>query len=195
MIGMTRSLATQTDQTLQFLKRCFIAVIAAAVLAWAGWWAVKHVLWFTPAGTDIAHVVGGAVAVNETLLTPPQAYRNIRITEPQMSMLSRTAQQKLADFYIGGPLKQWRDIARLTLNAKDLHWGKTTAWMTWWRVEWVHLGELTLLPGSATATVSAEFRSNGGATNRVNYTYHLVHSKIGWRINREDWEFQPGDGP
>jgi hypothetical protein len=152
-------------------------------------------MWLTPAGSNIAQVVDGAVVVNETLLTPPQAYRNVRITKTQMSGLAHSAQLKLAEFYVGDRLTYWRDIARQTLNANELLWGKTTAWMTWWRVDWVHLGELTLLPGSATATVSAEFRSNRDAINRVNYTYHLVPSKAGWRIDREDWEFQPGFGP
>jgi hypothetical protein len=172
-----------------------VAVTAVAIVFWAGWWGFKHVMWLTPAGSNIAQVVDGAVVVNETLLTPPQAYRNVRITKTQMSGLAHSAQLKLAEFYVGDRLTYWRDIARQTLNANELLWGKTTAWMTWWRVDWVHLGELTLLPGSATATVSAEFRSNRDAINRVNYTYHLVPSKAGWRIDREDWEFQPGFGP
>jgi hypothetical protein len=101
-------------------------------------------MWWTPAGHDIARALRGAVGVNETLLTPPQAYRNVRITAAEMSRRSQIAQRKLADYYTGSPLTSWREIARRTLNPKDLHWGTTTAWMTWWRVDWVHLGERIL---------------------------------------------------
>jgi hypothetical protein len=154
-------------------------------------------MWWTPTGHDIAHVVRGAVAVNETVLTPPEAYRNVRVTTMQMSVLTRTAQGTLADYYVGKLLTNWRDIAHRTLNLRDLHWGKTAAWMTQWRVDWIRLGELNLLPGSATAraTASAEFQSNRGAINRLDYTYHLVRSQVGWRIDQEESNFQPGYGP
>jgi hypothetical protein len=69
--------------------------------------------------------------------------------------------------------------------------------MTWWRVDWVHLGELSLLPGSATAaaTASMEVRSNKGYISRMDYTFHLAHTTIGWRIDQEQSEFELGYGP
>ena len=191
----TANTAAQAHRTSRTARWVIVASIAALVLGWAGWWGVKHVMWWTPAGHDIARAMRGAVGVNETLLTPPQAYRNVRITAAEMSRRSQIAQRKLADYYTGSPLTSWREIARRTLNPKDLHWGKTTAWMTWWRVDWVHLGELTLLPRSAAATASVEVRSNAGAINRMDYTFHLVDSRVGWRIDREESEFQLGYGP
>jgi hypothetical protein len=194
---ITASTAAQVRRTSRTARRLIVASIAALVVAWTGWWGVKHVMWWTPAGHDIARAVRGAASVNEVLLTPPQAYRNVPMTAAQMSRLSQIAQRKLADYYVGNPLMNWREIATRTLDPKDLHWGKTTAWMTWWRVDWVHLGELTLLPGSgtATATASAEFRSNGGALNRLDYTFHLVDTAAGWRINQEQSQFEVGYGP
>jgi hypothetical protein len=196
-MAISASTLPQTSRNLHVARRLILAVIAALVLAWAVWWGLQRVMWWTPTGHDIAHVVRGAVAVNETLLTPPEAYRNVPITSTKMAALSRTAQSKLASYYVGEPLTNWRDTARQTLNPRDLHWGKTAAWMTQWRVDWIHLGELSLLPGSETAraTSSAEFRSNGGAINRLDYAYHLVYSRSGWRIDREEWAFQPGYGP
>lgn len=185
----------------QRAQRVFTTVMAAAVLAgivaWAGWWGYKHVIWWTPAGHEIAGVVQGAAAVNENLLTPPQARRNVPITPAAMAALSRTAQQRLDGYYTGPLLASWRAIARRTLDPRQLHGGKDSAWMTWWRVDWVHLGELTLLPASSTATGTgtAEFRSNAGAINRVDYTWHLVDTRAGWRIAREDLAFEPGYGP
>jgi len=64
-----------------------------------------------------------------------------------------------------------------------------------WRVNWVHLGELTLLPGSATATATVEVRSNAGVIGRMDDTWHVVHTRAGWRIDREKSEFQVGFGP
>ena len=175
--------------------RIILAVIAAPVLAWTVWWGFKHVMWWTPTGHDIAQVVTKAAGVNEALLTPPQAYRSVPITAAEMSELSRAAQRKLPDYYTGPLLTGWRTLASQTLNAKDLHGGKTSAWMTRWRVDWVHLGELTLLPGSATATAAVQFRSNAGAINRVDDSWHVVQTRAGWRIDREKSEFQPGFGP
>jgi hypothetical protein len=198
---ITASAAAQTHQTSRTVRRLMVTLIAALVLGWTGWWGFKHVMWWTPAGHDIAQVVRGAAGVNETLLIPPQAYRNVPITAAEMSTLSRTAQRKLANYYTGDLLRGWREIAKRTLNPKDLHWGKTSAWMTQWRVDWIHLGELTLLPGSATATATAtatasmEVRSNAGDINRMDYTFHLVDSRVGWRVDREESEFQPGYGP
>jgi hypothetical protein len=154
-------------------------------------------MWWTPAGHEIARVVRGSAGVNEDLLTPPQAYQNVRINAAQMAALSRVAQWKLGDYYTGSALSGRRHIAAQALNPQDLHWGKTTDWMTWWRVDWVHLGELSLLPESttATATGSAEYRSNGGDINRVDFTWHLVLTGAGWRIDREESEYQLGYGP
>jgi len=194
---ISASAAAPTRHTSRAIRRLIVALITALVLGWTGWWGFKHVMWWTPAGHDIAEVVRGAASVNEALLTPPQAYRNLPITAAEMSMLSRIAQRKLADYYTGRLLMSWRAIAKRTLDPKDLHWGKTTAWMTQWRVDWVHLGELTLLPGSATATATAsmEVRSNAGSNNRMDYMFHLVDSRGGWRIDREESEFQLGYGP
>lgn len=172
-----------------------VFLTAAVVLSWAGWWGLKHVMWWTPAGQHIAQVVRGAIGIDETLLTPPQAYRNVPITAVEMSRLSRIAQRNLADYYNGLLLDNWRQTAKRTLSPRDLRRGKTTAWMTNWHVDWVHLNELTLYPGSATATASAEFRSNAGALNRMDYTFHLVDTNAGWRIDREESEFQIGWGP
>ena len=177
--------------------RIIVALISVPILAWATWWGVKHVMWWTPAGREIAQVVRGTAGVDEGLLTPPQAYANVPVTAAQMSALFRAAQRKLADYYTGPALSGWRQDAARTLNPKYLHWGKTTAWMTHWRVDWVHLGELTLLPGSATATAtgSSEYRSNGGAVNRLDYTWNLVHTHTGWRVDQQESEFQLGYGP
>jgi hypothetical protein len=46
-----------------------------------------------------------------------------------------------------------------------------------------------------TATGSAEFGSNGEIINRVSYTWHLVDTRAGWRIDQEEWAFQSGYGP
>jgi hypothetical protein len=165
-----------------------------AVMA-AGWWGLKRAMWYTPTGHEITRVVRGAVSVNEDLLTPPQAYRNVRITPREMARLSERAQRTLADYYTGSPLQSWKAIARRVLSPEDLHHGKTSAWMTAWRVDWIHLGELTLGPRRATATASAELRSNGGAVDRLDYTYDLVKTGAGWRINAEDFQFEGGSGP
>ncbi|HEX6506919.1 MAG TPA: hypothetical protein VF221_04735, partial [Chloroflexota bacterium] len=170
--------------------RVISAFIAAGVLAWVGWWAFKHVLWWTPAGQDIAYVVRGAAGVNETVLTLPQSYRRAPITSTEMSRLSRMAQTKLADYYTGSPLKFWRETAKRTLSVKN-----AGLWTIQWRVDWVHLGELTLLPGSATATASAEVRSDRGTINRMDYRFRLVDTRAGWRVDQEDFNFQPGYGP
>lgn len=178
------------------MKRSTIfIVVATLILGWTGWWGVKHIAWWTPAGHDIAGVVRGVIGVNETPLTPPQAYRNIPITAAEMSALSHMAQSKLADYYTGPSLSNWRNIAKQVLNPKDLHGGKTDLWMSHWRVTWVHLDQLTLLPGSADATASAEFQSNLGSVNRIDYSCHLVHTSAGWRVDREQSEFQLGYGP
>lgn len=110
-------------------------------------------------------------------------------------MLLRIAQRKLAAYYTGRLLTGWRETARRTLNAKGLYLGKTSAWVTYWRVDWVHLGELTLLPGSATAGASVELRSNTGDISHIDDTFHLVDLKVGRRMEREESEFQPGYGP
>jgi len=176
-------------------RQILVALMATSVLAWTAWWGFKHMVWWTLTGREIAQIVRAATRVNETLLTPPQAYRNVPITAAEMAALSRAAQRKLADYYTGPPPTVWRAVASRTLNAKDLHRGKTSAWMTWWRVDWVHLGELTLLPASATVTAAVEVRSNAGVVDRVDYTWHLVPTRVGWRIDREDFEFEPGYGP
>ena len=191
----TASPTTYARRTSRTTRRVMLALVAALVLGWTGWWGYKHVMWWTPAGHEIARVVQGTVGVNETLLTPPQAYRNRRITAAEMSALLRAAQGKLADYYTGSLLRGQRQIAAMTLKPKDLHWGKTNAWMTWGRVDWVHLGELTMFPGSARATASAEVRSNMGYIDRMDYTFHLVDTSSGWRIDREESEYQPGYGP
>lgn len=172
-----------------------VALVAALGAAWLSERPSPSNPWTTPTGRNIAQVVRGAATVDETLLTPPQAYRNVRITAAEMSRLSRMAQRNLAKYYIDRPLANYRVIARGELNAKDLHWGKTGAWMSWWRVDWVHLGELVVRRGSATATGSMEARSNRGVINRVQYTWYLLHLRSGWRIDRETWEFVPGYGP
>ncbi len=127
-LAQTRGAARRT-------RRIILAMIAAPVLAWTVWWGFKHVMWWTPTGHDIAQVVRPAAGVNWALLTPPQAYRNVPITAAEMSALSRAAQRKLADYYIGPLLTGWRTLAGQTLNAKDLRGGKTSAWMTRWRVD------------------------------------------------------------
>ncbi|HLJ68918.1 MAG TPA: hypothetical protein VKX16_16315 [Chloroflexota bacterium] len=187
----------QTRRRLRPAQRIVISVLAVPILGWTALWGSKHVGWWTPAGHDIARVVRGAASINEDLLTPPQAYRNVPITAAQMSALSRVAQRKLADYYTGPSLSGRRDVAARTLNPRLLHGGNTSDWMTHWRVDWVHLGELTLLPGSSTATAtgSAEYWSNGGVLNRLDYTWHLLHTTAGWRVSREESEFQLGYGP
>lgn len=181
---------------LRSLSRVVAKVIAVLLLVWAGWWGLKHVMWLTPDGRGIATVVRNAISVNETLLTPPQAYQNVRITPAEMGSLSQRAQRKLADYYVGRSLLNWRDTARRSLNAKDLHWGKTSAWMSLWHVNWIHLSELTLFPSGSTATASAsaEFQS-GDAINRLDFTYHLIRTTAGWRIDRDESNFQPDWGP
>lgn len=69
--------------------------------------------------------------------------------------------------------------------------------MTWWRIHWVHPGDLMLLPGSttATATASVQYRSNRGALNRLDYNFHLVDTAAGWRISQEQFQFEVGYGP
>jgi hypothetical protein len=176
-------------------KRVALVVLALLVAGWGGWWGFKHLAWWTPAGHDIARAVRGAISANETLLTPPQAYRNVPITAAEMARLSRRAQRTLADYYTGDPLSKWQAVAIDVLNPKDLHRGKTDAWMTNWRVDWIHLNELTLLPGHVTATASAEVRSNGGAINRLDYTFGLVQTRAGWRIDRETSAFELGYEP
>jgi hypothetical protein len=176
-------------------RRILLVVIVAPMLVWIGWWGFKHAAWWTPAGRDIAHVVRGAASVNASLLTPPQAYKNVPITAAEMSRLSRMAQRKLGDYYTGALLSGWRNTAERTLNAKDLHHGKNSDWITHWRVAWVHLGELTLLPGNADVTASVEYQSNGGAVNRVDDTFHLVDTRQGWRIDLEGSQFENGYGP
>lgn len=172
-----------------------VASIAALLLIWVGWRGHKQVMWQTPTGRGVAQIIHGAASVNETLLTPPQAYRNIPITAAEMSVLSRTAHRKLADYYTGAPLKNWRQTARRALNPADLHYGKTSAWMMPWRMDWFHLGELALLPRSATATASAQFRSNTGVLNRLDYTFHLVKTAAGWRVDDDQFRFESGSGP
>lgn len=171
-----------------------VAVITVLVLAWAARRESKHVMWSTPAGHQIAHVVRGAAGVNEELLTPPQAYRNTPVTAAKMDVLSHAAHRRLADYYTGPLLARWRSIAAQALDASHLHGGKTSAWISPWRIDWVHLGELTLSPRSATATATEEAKSDG-VINRVNYTWKLVRTRIGWRINQEDWTFPSGSGP
>lgn len=168
--------------------------MVVAVMA-AGSWGVKRAMWYTPAGQQIARVVRGAMNVNENLLTPPQAYRNVRITPQEMARLSERAQRRLAKYYTGSSLQSWRAVARRALSPEDLHHGKTSAWMTNWRVDWVHFNELTLQPGRATATASAEFRSNRGLINRLDYTDQLVKTPAGWRVNQEPFQFENGYGP
>ena len=94
----TATAPAQTSGTPHTARRIIIATIAAPVLAWTVWWGFKHLMWWTPTGHKIAHVVQGAASVNEALLTPPQAYRNVPITAAEMSALSRAAQRKLADY-------------------------------------------------------------------------------------------------
>jgi len=79
----------------------------------------------------------------------------------------------------------------------DFHNGKNSQWMSPWWVDWIHLGTLQTLPGSstATATASAEVSSRSGALNRMDYTFHLIHSRAGWRIKTDDSQFEPGYGP
>jgi hypothetical protein len=171
--------------------------IAVPFLVWAGWWAIERVMWLTPDGQAMANVVRSAIAVNQTLLTPPQAYRNVPISAAEMTRLARHAQSELADYFVGARLQFWRDTAKRALNPRDLHWGKTSAWMSWGRIDWIHLGALSYLPGSSTATAraSAEFRSNGGDISRADYTYGLVRTAAGWRIDREQSDYEPGYGP
>src|SRR5947199_9345155 len=88
-----------------------VALISVPVLAWAAWWGSKHVMWWTPAGQHIGRVVREAASVNEDLLTPPQAYRNTRITPGELAALSHTAQRKLGGYYTGAALAKGRDVA------------------------------------------------------------------------------------
>jgi hypothetical protein len=165
------------------------------LLAWAAWWGFQRVAWWTPAGHDIARAVRGAIGVNENLLTPPQAYHNVPITPVQLSALSRRAQATLASYYTGQSLHEWRDIARRTLSPQNFHHGTSGQWFTHWRIDWIHLGTLTLWPGGATATASEEERSNGNIVDRGDYTFHLVHTSAGWRVDGWDFHFEPGYGP
>jgi hypothetical protein len=191
------SAPVQTRHASHTARRIIPALIAVPLFAWTAWWGYKHVMWWTPAGQEIARVVRGAAGVNENLLTPPQAYRNVPITAAQMSALSAEAQSKLAGYYAGPELSGWRSIARRTLDPKSLHSGKTDAWMLHWQVDWVRLGELTLFPWSATATATAsvQYSSSRGAINRLSYTWHLVDTRAGWRTDREESAFEPGYGP
>src|SRR5579884_506216 len=132
--------------------RFTIAIAAIALLASGAWWGYKHVMWWTPAGREIAQVVRGAAGVNEVLLTPPQAFTNRPITRAGMLTLARRARAKLADYYTESELTNWSAIATRVLDPKTIHDGKTDAWVVHWRIDWVHLGELTLSSGSAAAT-------------------------------------------
>lgn len=177
----------------RFVLPVMVVVLLAAVIG--GWLGFKRVAWQTPAGHEIAMTVRGTIGIDQNLLTPPQRYRNVRITPSEMQRLAARAGQKLADYYTGGLLGTWRGIGARTLSARDLRHGKTSQWMTNWKVHWVHLDELTLLPGSANATASAEFRSNGSVINRLDYTFHLVRTAKGWRVEHEDSQFEPGYDP
>jgi hypothetical protein len=175
-------------------RRILPAIIGAILLVWVGWWGYHHVLWWTPAGHDIARAVDGAMSADQTLLTPPQAYRGVPVTPAQLSTLSRRAQEVLATYYTGHTLQQWRQTARALLNPRNFHHGKSIQWRERWRVDWVHLGDLTMDSRGATASASMQ-ASAGGAISRMDYTYHLVDTPAGWRIDRWNFKWEGGFGP
>ncbi|PZS09178.1 MAG: hypothetical protein DLM70_01870 [Chloroflexi bacterium] len=65
-----------------------------------------------------------------------------------------------------------------------------------WKLTWVHFQELDLaVPGHATATASADLRSPRGVISGADYTFYLVITASGWRIDGEDLQFEPGYRP
>jgi len=94
-------------------------------------------------------------------------------------------QRNLSRYYAGELLREQRRTYRS--KAPSRHQWKTT---------WVHFQELDLaVPGQATAAASAQFRSARGVINRVDYTFHLIVTASGWRIDGEDIQYEPGYGP
>lgn len=174
-------------------ERVALATIAAILLTW---WGHNRVTWWTPAGQAIAHQVRGAANVTETLLIPPEAYRNQRVTAAELSQQSRRAQQVLATYFTGKQLRFWRKTARAALDPKNFRHGKSMDWKLLPYVDWVHLNQLDLLPGSttATATLTREVHNSAGI-NREDETYHLVDTKAGWRIDGWTMHLEPGYGP
>jgi hypothetical protein len=161
------------------------------------WWGHNRVTWWTPAGQDIARVVTGAASVNEMLLIPPQAYRIRPLTPAQLHQSLRRAQRYLTAYFTGKELRFWEKTARASLDPGNLHHG-TLMWPKLLPIiDWIHLNELNILPGSttATATLSKETRNGLGVINRSDETFHLVDTKAGWRIDGWDTQFEPGYGP
>jgi hypothetical protein len=153
-------------------------------------------MWQTPTGRHIAAIVRGAVSVNETILARPQTYRNTPVTAAEMNRFLHRAQRRLADYFTGSELASWRKVAASTFSTRDLRSDSDSPWAVYWKVDWVHLGGLTLFPGrlTATAAASAEY-ANDLTLNRLDYTLHLQRTPIGWRVDRMDSQFEPGYGP
>jgi hypothetical protein len=175
-------------------ERIVLTAIAAALLTW---WGHNRVTWWTPVGGDIAHVVRGAASVNETLLIPPQAYRNQPLTPAQLHRSLHRALRDLGTYFTGRELRFWRQTARASLDPQNLRHGRLMWPKLLPSIDWIHLSELNILPGSrtATATLTKETRNRLGIINRVDETYHLVDTKWGWRVDRWDMHFEPGYGP
>jgi hypothetical protein len=172
----------------------WILLTSGLVLA-VVWWNARHTSWLSADGRAIALVVGRDMTVNETVLAPPQAHRNVPITQAEMRLLAARVSERLATIYTGAALSQWRGIAGRVLGTRDMHGGKTSAWLTQWRVDWVDLHDLSVDGRSATATGSMQVHSNGGVVDRIDSTVHLRRTTHGWRVTRDTSTFEPGYGP
>jgi len=170
-----------------------LAFLAIVALIPASWWSYGKVMWLTPTGEEIARVVRAASTANELLLQPPPRYRSGGAPASVALALQRRALRVLGQTYTGERLTFWQGIARRELSPRNVAGWRPR--FPAWTVDWVHLDTLTLLPGSTTATASAEVRGQGGVIDRTDYRYHLTHTSEGWRINSETFTFEPGYGP
>lgn len=174
------------------LKRA-LAVLTVFAMVPASWWDYGRVTWLTPPGGEIAAVVRAAITKNEDLLQPPARYYNSHAPAAVVSRLRARALHELPRIYTGELLATWENMARSQFSRRDVH-----SWRRWdprVTVDWVHLDTLTFFPGLVTASASVEDRSNGGAVNRMDYQFRLVHTSSGWRINSETSNYEPGYGP
>lgn len=185
---------TQPSNSVSTPRAVGFAALVLVIALVAGWWGMKRLLWFTPTGHAVAHVVTRAVNVDDLILVPPEARQDLPMTPAQVLAYRRQAQSLLSHVYTGRVLVMWEGIARKTLDPRSLHHGKNPSWAAPWSTDRIHFDELSIGLNGATATASVQYH-NQYAVNRVDYTDHLVRTKTGWRIDQERFQFEPGYSP